>query len=210
AVRSRGRWNRSPPSWVDRPFASARTVVCQGRDGACALILPYGRRGPYGRAAPRYPRSSATRPRRHQTGSGPVTGGADAAGLRQTRRRGVLSDVARFHVTAPARFGRQQPDLTAVGQHGLGVAEDVEQVSVPVSEPEQHHVDDVVVVLVDQFVAGQLFDGLAQFLVAVLIPADFLHHLTRLQAESLGQAALALRLTRGRAHVYPSCFNGPA
>jgi hypothetical protein len=45
-----------------------------------------------------------------------------------------------------------------------------------------------------------LADGAPQLLITVVVVADLLHHLTRLDAESLGQALLIMRLARGRAH----------
>ncbi len=113
-------------------------------------------------------------------------------------------------MTVATGLGSQQPDLATVGEYSHGAGEDVEEVPVAVAPPQQHGVDDVVAVLIQQLVAGQVLDRRTKLVIDVLVPTDLLHHLTRLEAESFGQAALALRLTRGRAHVYPSCLSGPA
>ena len=59
---------------------------------------------------------------------------------------------------------------------------------------------DVVVVFVDQLHVVDLGDRFAQLLVAIIVVADFLHHLARLDAEPLSLAAFILGLARGRAH----------
>src|SRR5579875_1389760 len=74
------------------------------------------------------------------------------------------------------------------------------EVSFTVPPPHQDHVDDVVVILIDELDAIDARDRAAQLLVAIRVIAEFLHHLTRLDAEPLGLAAFILRLARGRAH----------
>ena len=63
--------------------------------------------------------------------------------------RGV-ADVARLDVPGPAGLGGQQPDHAAVAEGDQRVDQRVDQVAVVVAPPQQHGVDDVVVVLVDQ------------------------------------------------------------
>src|SRR5580692_12301026 len=138
--------------------------------------------------------------RRDQARARPVAGRAHARSLGQPGRRRGLADVARLDVTLPARLRREQPDVPPVGQRREGVDQRVDEVAVAVSPPEQDHVDHVVVVLVDQLYAVYLGDRAAQLLVAIIVVADLLHHLARLDTEPLGLAAFILGLARGRAH----------
>ena len=80
------------------------------------------------------------------------------------------------------------------------VCQGVEEVTVSVAPPEQDHVDHVVVVLADKFHVLALGDRISQRLITVVCVADLLHHLTWLDAKSLGQVRLILSLARGRAH----------
>jgi len=121
-------------------------------------------------------------------------------GLGQPGRRRGLADVARLDVSIPACLRREQPDVPPIGQRREGVDQRVDEVAVPVAPPQQDHVDHVVIVLVDQFHAVYLCDRAAQLLVAIIVIADLLHHLARLDTEPLGLAALILSLARGRAH----------
>src|SRR3954469_23636636 len=139
----------------------------------------------------------------HQAGSGPFAGRADAARLRQAGRLCGLADVAGLNMAVAPGLRRQQPDVATVRQRAERVGQSVEQITVVVAPPHQHDVDHVVVVLVDQLALGDRLDGAPQLLVAVVVVADLLHHLARLDAEPFGQAAL--RLTRGRAHERPPC-----
>jgi hypothetical protein len=100
----------------------------------------------------------------------------------------------------PARLRRQQPDISPVGKRRDCVDQSVHEVSVLVPPPEQDDVHHVVVVLADQFHAVHVADRVAQILVAIVVIANFLHHLARLDAEPFGLAALILGLARGRAH----------
>src|SRR5690606_818799 len=138
-----------------------------------------------------------------QPRSRPLLGRADAAGLREPGRLRGLADVARLHVALAARLGRQQPDVAAAGQRDHRVRQALEEVAVIFAPPQQHDVDHVVVVLVDELVPRDGLDRFPELLVDVVVVADLLHHLARFDAEPFGQAALRLRLTRGRAHESP-------
>ena len=74
------------------------------------------------------------------------------------------------------------------------------EVSVLIPPPQQDHIDHVVIVLVNQLHAVYITDGVAQILVAIVVIADLLHHLARLDTEPFGLPALILGLARGRAH----------
>ena len=99
-----------------------------------------------------------------------------------------------------ARFGREKPDVTPIGQRGQGVDQRVNEVSGHPPPPHKDHVNDVLVVLVDQLDAFNSRDRLAQLLIGIGVVAEFLHYLARFNAEPLGLAAFILRLARGRAH----------
>ena len=121
-----------------------------------------------------------------------------------------LLDVRGLDVPAATGLGCQQPDDATRVECGQGVHEGVDQVAVTVTPPEQHHVDDVVVALVDERAAGDLLDRGAQHGVAVLVEADFLDHLSRLNAEAGGGLTLLFGRVRGRTHENPPLRRGPA
>jgi hypothetical protein len=103
-------------------------------------------------------------------------------------------------VPVPARLRRQQPDVPPVGERRQRVDQGVHEVSVLVPPPQQDHVNHVFVFLADQLHAVHVADRIAQILVAIVVIANFLHHLARLDTEPFGLAALILGLARGRAH----------
>src|SRR5262249_9306352 len=146
---------------------------------------------------------SAPRAGREQAGAEPVPPGGQARRRRPPRGRRRLSDLARLDVVVPARLGGQEPDIPPVGERRQRVRQGVEEITVSVAPPEQDRVDHVVVVLADKFHVLLLGDGLPQRLITVVCVADLLHHLTRLDAKSLGQARLILGRARGRAHYPP-------
>jgi len=46
-------------------------------------------------------------------------------------------------------LGREQPDVTAIGERGEGVDESIDKVAVAVPPPQQNDIHDIVVILVD-------------------------------------------------------------
>ncbi|EGJ77659.1 hypothetical protein STTU_4872 [Streptomyces sp. Tu6071] len=138
-----------------------------------------------------------------QTGADPVLADTRALGLGESGGPRRVVDVARLDVPVPARFrGQEQDEVTVVDQL-RGVDQRVRQVAVLVAEPEDHGVDEVLVVLVHQLRAGGFFDGLAELLVDVLVVADLLDHLLGLETQPYGRAGPLLRVVRGRAHGLP-------
>src|SRR6185312_3499631 len=165
---------------------------------------PDARPGPE-RPAPRAARPAAAGPSaarswRDQAGAEPVPARAHAGGLGEPGAGRRLADLAGLHIVRPPGLGSEQPDVAAVSERRERVRQGVEKVPVPVPPPQKDHVDHVVIVLVDKLGVLLAGDGFAQLLIAVVVVADLLHHLTRLDAKSLGQALLILRLARGRAH----------
>ena len=104
--------------------------------------------------------------------------------------------------TCPGAAGlrRQQPDDAAVAERDQRVDQGVDEVAVVVAPPQQDHVDDVVVVLVDQRGAGQGGDRGPEGVVAVVVVPELLHDLAGRQPEPAGQA-IPFRVARGRAHA---------
>ncbi len=100
----------------------------------------------------------------------------------------------------PTRLGCEQPDVAAVGERRQRVHQGVDKITIAVPPPEQNHVDDVIEILVDKLHILHRADRVAHLFVAVIVIADFLHHLARLDAKPAGQVALVLRLACGRAH----------
>ena len=98
-----------------------------------------------------------------------------------------------------ARLGGEQPDHAPGGEGGQPVDESVDEVTVVVAPPQQDDVDDVLVVLVHERGTGDLLDGDPEVFVAVLVPAELLHHLAGLQRQAARPLA-ALRGVRGRTH----------
>src|SRR5262249_51970990 len=146
---------------------------------------------------------------REQAGAEPVPPGGQARRLRQPRGRRRLPDLARLDVVVPARLGGQGPDIPPVGERRQRVRPGVGEVTVSVAPPRQDRVDPAVAGLADKSPVLLRGDGLPQRLITVVCVADLLHHLTRLDAKSLGQARLILCLARGRAH-YPLLKTFPA
>ncbi len=105
----------------------------------------------------------------------------------------------------PARLGRQQPDVPPIGQRRQRVDERIDEVPVLVPPPQQDDVNHVVIVLADKLHAVHIADRVAQILVAIVVVADLLHHLARLDAEPLGLAALILGLARLPRSLTSSC-----
>jgi len=103
-------------------------------------------------------------------------------------------------VAWPACLRRQQPDVPPVSQWRQSVNEGVHEIAVFVPPPQQDDIDHILVILVDELNAVYPGNRLAKLLIAVVVIADLLHHLARLNAEPLGLATFILCLARGRAH----------
>ena len=121
---------------------------------------------------------------------------------RPGRRRG-LADLARLDVAVAAGLRGQQPHHAVVGEGAQGIGEQFEQVTVAVAVPEQHRVDHLVGVLVDQL-ADAFGQGVTEVFVDVVVVAHLHDHHVRLEAEPVRQAAYAVGLTSGRAHCRSS------
>jgi hypothetical protein len=115
-------------------------------------------------------------------------------GLRQPGDRGRLGDVGRLDVAVAAALGGQQPDVAVVGERADRVDKHVDEVAVALSVPEQHDVDHLVGVLVDQFFTGVRGDVVAQAFVHVVVVAGFHDDHPGLEAQTLRGS----RLTAGR------------
>ena len=101
--------------------------------------------------------------------------------------------------TCPERpvFGvsTQMTPLSASGP--IGVDERVDQIAVALAPPQQHQIDDVVGVFVEQLVAAPLLDGIPYGLVDVLVPAELLDDLPRLHAELARDVGRSPAISRG-------------
>ena len=95
-------------------------------------------------------------------------------------------------------LGVTHPDHAVVGQRRDGVHQAVDEVAVAVAPPQQHHVDDLVGVLVEQLAAARLFDVGPDVVVDVLVPAQLLHNLIFLDAQSAGVVRGVIRRDHGR------------
>ena len=100
-------------------------------------------------------------------------------------RSGIL-DVARFDVTGAPRLRREQPDDAALDEVGQGVDQPVDQVAVTVTPPVDDAVDDVLDVLVRKVRTDDGFELCAQVVVHVLVVAEFLQYLSRLETQPGG------------------------
>ena len=79
----------------------------------------------------------------------------------------------------------------------------VREVAVALPPPEQHQVDDLVRVFVEQIVATPLLDGIAHYLVDVVVPAELLDHGSRLHAELARDVGPPSGIFRGSHALHP-------
>ncbi len=70
-----------------------------------------------------------------------------------------------------------------LGERGDGVHQRVDEIAVAVAPPQQHHVNHFVGVFVEQVTAALVLDIESNVVVAVLVPAQFLHNLIFLDAQ---------------------------
>ena len=108
---------------------------------------------------------------------------ADVRRLRQPRRRRGLGDLARLDVARTPRLGGEHPDHAVVGERADRVDEGVDEISVAFAPPQEHQVDDLVRIFVEQLVSAPLLDRVPHRLVDVGVPPDFLDDHPRLHAE---------------------------
>ena len=85
-----------------------------------------------------------------------------------------------------ARLGGDHPDHAVVGQGCDGVHQTVDEIAVVVTPPQQHDVDDLIGILVEQFAAARVFYVGPDVVVGVFVPAQLLHNLIFLDAQSAG------------------------
>ncbi len=123
--------------------------------------------------------------RLHQPAGAPVAE-VGRRGLHQPRRRRRLGDLGgHARVLACPSWG-EHPDDAVIGQRRDRVHQPVDEVAVVVAPPQQHHVDDLVGVLVEQLAAARVLDIGPDVVVDVVVPAQFLHDLIFLDAQPLG------------------------
>ena len=128
-------------------------------------------------------RRDSRRRRRHQPRTGPAVAHADVGRLREPRRRRGLGDLAGLDVPAPPGLRGQHPDHAVLGERADRVDQGVDEIAVALPPPDQDQVDDLVGVLVEQFVAAPLLDGVAHRLVDIVVPTELLDDHARLDAE---------------------------
>jgi len=130
--------------------------------------------------------------------AGPVPAGVDGRSLLKTGGGCRLLDLARLDVSGAAGLRGEQPDHAVVGERPEHVDERVDQVAVAVAPPQQHDVDDLLGLLVDQF-PTTVDKDVAEILVDVVVIAHLHNDHARLDPEPVRQAAYVC-LTRGRVH----------
>src|SRR5918997_1679947 len=101
-----------------------------------------------------------------------------------------------------ARFGREYPDDTVIGQRRPRVDQGVHQITVFVAPPQQHYIDDFIGVFVEQLGTKHLLDGRAHVVIDVGVPAELLHAHVGWDPEPLGNAELAGVSRRGGDHGF--------
>jgi hypothetical protein len=92
-----------------------------------------------------------------------------------------------------AGFGCDHPDHAVVSQGGDGVHQAVDEIAVVITPPQQDDVDHLVGVFVEQLTAARVLDVGPDVVVGVLVPAQLLHNLIFLDAQSLGEARGVVR-----------------
>lgn len=118
-----------------------------------------------------------SRARRNQSGALPVACRVDGAGLLESGGRRGLRNVGGFDVTVASSLRGEQPDHAVIGQGSDGINEGIDEIAIVIAEPQQHNVNDLIGVFVEQFRAGGSHDSRSQRLVAVIVIAQFLDQL---------------------------------
>jgi len=112
----------------------------------------------------------------------------------------VARCAERLDVPLAPGFRREQPHHAVVGERAEGVDQGVDKITVVVAPPQQHHVDHLVGVFIDQLTAA-VDQGVAEIFIDVIVVSHLHYDHPRFYAEPVRQAAYAFcGLTSGRAH----------
>ena len=126
----------------------------------------------------------------------PVATGTHRGRLLQASGRCSVGDVFCFDMTVATWLRREQPHHTVVSEGADGVDERVDEVAVFVSPPQEHDIDDVVVVVIHHLDALSGQEAVAQPAIGVIVDADLPDHVSGLNPEQR-QACLAVGAHRG-------------
>ena len=112
---------------------------------------------------------------------------AESAGLRLHHAGGLggFRDDGGLHVPIEAGFRGKYPHAAVIGQWAHDIHEAVDKVSVALSPPQKHHVDDFISIVLKQHGADEILNGFAQCRVTVFVPTDFLDQQPLLEFEIL-------------------------
>ena len=119
----------------------------------------------------------------------------------QTSDRGSLGDVGRIDCFWPTYLGGEQPDRAAADQISEGVHQGVDEVTISLAPPQDHCLDDIAVIAVDEVGIDCILDGLAHRVVNVVVPAKLLDNHPLGQAKAV--AYLVIRACCARSHRVP-------
>jgi hypothetical protein len=78
-------------------------------------------------------------------------------------------------MASTARLGSHQPHDPMVSEWTDGVDKGVDEVAIVISPPQQHSVDDVVKILLDQITTDYFLDALAKQGVDIVVVSKFLN-----------------------------------
>jgi hypothetical protein len=73
------------------------------------------------------------------------------------------------------RLGGHQPHHSVVGEWTDGVDESIHEVAIVISPPQQHSVDDVIEIFVDEIATDYFLDALAKHVIDVVVVSKFLN-----------------------------------
>ena len=115
---------------------------------------------------------ATTGARGDQSSALPVATGTHRGCLLQARGRRGVGDVLGFDMTVASRFGREEPHDAMIGQRPDRIHERIDEIAVVLAPPDEDHVHDIVVVLIDEFDALGRHKCLAQLSVGVAVSPD--------------------------------------
>lgn len=108
----------------------------------------------------------------------------------QTSQGGGLLNLYRGNIAVPASLGSQEPYSPALIQAGQHIHEPVHQVAVLGAPPYQHAVYNLLVILVQQFRAGNLFQVPPKLKINIVVIAKLLDEIPILETKGDNQTII--------------------
>lgn len=106
----------------------------------------------------------------------------------EARIGGSILDLHRRHISVTTRARGHEPHRTALFKSGQRIEQRVSQVFLPGAEPQQHSINDLLLVLIDERFVKKFVQGIPEVIVNVSVYPDLLHEGIGLQTELFKQA----------------------